>query len=414
MTIDSVKSQGTKSSSRRHATSILCAIVLALIFVSLLALNIPAQAQTFSDKVIYSFTGGADGNEPLSSGVVRDQSGNFYGTTYSGGALNYGTVFKVDPSGKETVLHSFGQGKDGRTPYAGVVLDPSGRLFGTTYEGGGIRTELCDKGCGTVFTIGPNGEEKVLHRFTGGPDGGLPFAGLIRDDAGNLFGTTEIGGASGVGTIFMVDATGTETVLYSFAGQPDAQYPEAGLIRDALGNLYGTTAAGGVYGLGTVFKFDAYGRITVLHSFSGGFYGDGQAPDTALLRAPNGDLYGTTFQGGNDIGTVFKVDTSGNETILHAFGSVPDDGAYPESPLASDSHGNLYGTTIQGGTSGLPGGIVYQISMQGAYSIVYNFGGESDGSAPVGPLLRGTDDNFFGTTSSGGKVGPGTVYELIP
>src|SRR5277367_290095 len=211
----------------RHETHQSCRPLALLFFVAvfLMALRSPAQAQTFTDNVIYSFTG-ADGNEPLFSGVVRDQSGNFYGTTYAGGAFNYGTVFKVDASGNETVLHSFGQhsfgpGNDGRTPYAGVVMDASGHLFGTTYQGGIKNRQLCEKGCGIVFEIDPSGEEKVLHRFTGGTDGGLPIGGVIRDSHGNLYGTTEIGGASGAGTIFKVDPSGTETVLYSFAGQPD-------------------------------------------------------------------------------------------------------------------------------------------------------------------------------------------------
>lgn len=416
----SAKSQRTKPSCRKNGntTSRSRALGLALALVSLLALHAPAQAQAFTDKVIYSFNGGAGGNEPLFSGVARDSKGNFYGTTYAGGAFNYGTVFKVDASGNETVLHSFGQhsfgpGNDGRTPYAGVVIDPTGRLFGTTYEGG-IKNTQCLKGCGIVFEIDSNGEEKVLYRFTGGTDGGLPFGGVIRDSQGNLYGTTEIGGASGAGIIFKVVPSGTEKVLYSFAGQPDAQYPEAGLIRDEAGNFYGTTSAGGVYGLGTVFELDTSGRETVLYSFAGGFNSDGQGPDTALLRAPSGDLYGTTFQGGYGIGTVFKVDASGNETILHAFGSTQNDGAYPESSLSFDSQGNVYGTTIQGGTFGLPGGVLFQITAEGAYSVVHNFGGKADGSAPAGPLLPASDGSFFGTTSSGGAAGPGTVYQLIP
>ncbi len=410
------KPYGPSHETRWSRYSAACLLFITLF--PLLALHSPAQAQTFTDKVVYSFTGGADGNEPLFSGVVRDKSGNFYGTTVAGGAFNYGTVFKVDASGNETVLHSFGQhsfgpGKDGRTPGAGVVIDASGHLFGTTNEGG-IKNPQCEKGCGVVFEIDPNGDEKVLHRFTGGTDGGFPFGGVILDSHGNLYGTTEIGGISGTGTIFKVDPSGTETILYSFAWQPDAQYPEAGLIRDEAGNFYGTTSAGGVYGLGTVFELDTSGHETVLYSFAGGFKSDGQDPDTAVLRAPNGDLYGTTFQGGYGIGTVFKVDASGNETILHAFGSIQNDGAYPESPLAVDSQGNVYGTTIQGGTFGLPGGVVYRISAQGAYSVVYNFGGKADGSAPAGPLLPASDGSFFGTTSSGGASGPGTMYQLIP
>src|SRR5580698_2435972 len=180
-----------------RAASLLFVITL----LSVLALCTAAQAQSFTDKVIYSFSGGADGNEPLLSGVVQDNEGNFYGTTYAGGAFKNGTVFKVDASGNETVLHSFGEKHDGRTPYAGLVIDPVGHLFGTTYEGG-IRDRKCEKGCGIVFEIEPNGDEKILHGFAAGSDGALPFGGLIRDQAGNLYGTTELGGAFGCGTIF--------------------------------------------------------------------------------------------------------------------------------------------------------------------------------------------------------------------
>jgi uncharacterized repeat protein (TIGR03803 family) len=376
-------------------------------------MHIPAQGQTYTDKIIYSFSGAADGNEPLFSGVVPDKEGNFYGTTYAGGAFKYGTVFKVDASGNETVLHSFGEKNDGRSPIAGVVIDPTGHLFGTTSEGG-IKSGKCEKGCGIVFEIEPNGNEKILHGFSAGTDGAGPFGDLIRDQAGNLYGTTELGGAFGCGTIFKVSASGAYTILYSFAGQPDAQNPEAGLIRDEAGNFYGTTASGGVYNYGSVYKFDSSGHETVLHSFAGGQESDGEAPVAALFRSRNGDLYGTTYVGGWGIGTVFKLDPNGNETILHNFGNAENDGAYAESPLASDSEGNLYGTTIQGGTFGLPGGIVFEISAQGEYSIVYNFGGKADGSSPDGPLLAGPDGSFFGTTSSGGKSGPGTVFQLIP
>jgi uncharacterized repeat protein (TIGR03803 family) len=402
----------SKPAARKARAEVSLAFVAALLII--LAAGVPAQAQTFTDKIIYSFSGAADGNEPLFSGVVQDSLGNFYGTTYSGGAFKYGTVFKVDAAGNETVLHSFGEKHDGRSPIAGLVIDPVGHLFGTT-SAGGIRSGKCEQGCGIVFEIEPNGDEKILHGFAAGSDGANPFGGLIRDQAGNLYGTTELGGAFGCGTIFKVDASGVYTILYSFEGQPEAQNPEAGLIHDDAGNLYGTTSSGGVYNYGSVYKFDASGHESVLHSFAGGLKSDGQSPDAALFRAPNGDLYGTTYLGGTiGIGTVFKLDPDGKETILHTFGSAKNDGAYAESPLVSDSQGNLYGSTIQGGTFGLPGGIVFQISAQGEYSIVYDFGAQSDGSSPDGPLLPGPDGTFYGTTSSGGAAGPGTVYQLIP
>ncbi len=400
---------GRGSVSTRRWTSYALGLTFALM--PLLAAHIPAQAQTYSDKVLYSFSGGVDGNEPVFSGVVQDEAGNFYGTTYAGGAFKYGIVFKVDASGNETVLHSFGQGKDGRTPYGGLVIDSSGHLFGATNEGG-IWSKNCTAGCGIVYEIEPGGQEKLLHAFTGGSDGALPYGSLTRDAEGNLYGTTEAGGEYGYGTIFKVDANGTETVLYSFPGQPDGQNPQAGVIRDAAGNLFGTTVAGGTYNYGSVFEFSASGEMTLLYSFVAG--ADGESPDAPLFRTPKGDLYGTTFQGGNGLGTVFKIDASGKETIVHAFGDFQNDGAYPESPLASDSKGDLYGTTIQGGSGGIYGGIVYQISAQGAYSVVYEFASQSEGGGPNGPLLRGSNGKFYGTTSSGGTANSGTVYELIP
>ena len=271
------------------------AYMLTLAVVLALAMIVPpsAQAQNYTESVLHSFAGRIDGTEPLFSGVIRDPAGNLYGTTYSGGTSNYGTVFKIDTSGNETVLYSFTGRADGRTPYAGLVRDQAGRLYGTTYNGG-LRTAMCTSGCGVVFEVNANGQEKVLHYFTGGADGALPIGGLIRDEAGNLYGTTQMGGASGSGTVFKLDATGVETVLYSFAGVPDGQYPFAGLIRDSAGNLYGTTSNGGAIGFGTVFKLDAAGHETVLYSFTGG--SDGGSPQAPLLRDKNGNLYGTTFR----------------------------------------------------------------------------------------------------------------------
>jgi uncharacterized repeat protein (TIGR03803 family) len=384
-------------------------VVFIFMFIFLVAVHIPARAQSYSDNVIYSFNGGSGGNEPVFSGVVQDKAGNFYGTTYAGGAYKYGIVFKVDPSGNETVLHSFGQGRDGRTPYGGLAIDPAGHLYGATNQGG-IWSKNCTAGCGIVYEIEPDGQEKLLHAFAGGADGASPYGSLTRDAAGNLYGTTEMGGEFNYGTIFKIDRNGTETVLYSFPGQPGGQMPQAGVIRDAAGNLYGTTVAGGTYNYGSVFEFSASGEMTLLYSFVGG--SDGESPDAPLFRTSNGNLYGTTFEGGNGLGTVFKVDTSGKETVVHPFGDFQNDGDYPESPLASDSKGNLYGTTIQGGTGG--SGVVYQISTQGVYSVVYDFATQAEGGGPNGPLLAGSNGKFYGTTSSGGTANSGTVYELIP
>ena len=296
-----------------------------------------------NETILYRFTGGPDGGNP-EAGLVRDRDGNLYGTTYYGGDLNCsapygcGTVFKVDVSGAETVLHSF-NAADGPHPYADLLRDAAGNLYGTTLGGEGS--------FGTVFKLNTSGKLRVLYRFTNGADGGGPAAGLIRDAAGNLYSTTVEGGVSNFGTVFKLDSTGTETVLHSFAGSLDGAYPLAGLVRDAAGNLYGTTESYGPFRAGTVFKLDSTGAETVLHSFAAP--PDGAYPYAGLVRDTAGNLYGTTNGGGSfGAGTVFKLDPAGKLTVLHSF-SGNADGANPDSALVRDASGNLYGATYLGG-----------------------------------------------------------------
>jgi uncharacterized repeat protein (TIGR03803 family) len=255
-----------------------------------------------------------------------DATGNLYGTTGFGGASNAGTVFKLDPSGNKTVLYSFKGGSDGDVPVAGLIMDAAGNLYGTTEDGG---SSNCSFGCGIVFELDPAGNETVLHSFTGSPgDGGRPVAGLIMDTAGNLYGTTAEGGSgtctvingipvSGCGTVFKLDPAGNETVLHSFTGGSDGIQALAALLMDAAGNLYSTTELGGSFGSGIVFKLDPSGNETLLHTFTGG--NDGAAPLFAsLIMDTAGNLYGTTQNGGGSsnctvgCGTVFKLDTAGN------------------------------------------------------------------------------------------------------
>jgi uncharacterized repeat protein (TIGR03803 family) len=389
----------------KSACAFAAAAVLAFVFSS------ASQAQTYTGKTIYNFTGGANGVEPLFSGVVRDSAGNFYGTTYAGGANNRGTVFKIDQTGEHTVLYSFA-GPDGATPYAGLILSPAGVLYGTTHEGGTANATWCTKGCGVVFQVDLAGNEKTLYRFTGGTDGGSPVGGLIRDSAGNLYGTAEVGGASYCGTVFKVDESGAETVLHAFTGPPDdGQGPQASLIQDPAGNFYGTTSSGGAAGLGTVFELNASGSESVLYSFKG--QTDGSDPMTSLLRDARGNLYGTTFFGGlASIGTVFKLDASGNETVLHSFNG--NDGAYPEGPLLTDAQGNLYGSALQGGPAGNDGGSLFKITAGGEFSVLWDFLGDPNGENPAGPLMMDSAGNLYGTTAMGGPTADGSVFELMP
>jgi uncharacterized repeat protein (TIGR03803 family) len=322
-----------------------------------------------AENVLHLFGGGSDGFQP-EGGLVRDSYGNLYGTTMDGGGSSAcdggcGIVFKVDQWGGETVLHRFAGGSsDGANPRGSLVLDEADNLYGTTVYGGA-------SGNGTVFMVDNAGTETVLYSFTGEQDGGNPWAGLVRDLDGNLYGTTVSGGdfastcffrgESRCGTVFMLDKEGKETVLYSFTGGSDGANPQGALVRDSAGRLYGTTTFGGIpLGCGTVFTVDSEGKETVLYAFKGGT--DACAPDAGLVRDSEGNLYGTTAQGGtapNPSGTVFEVSPSGQETILHSFTEGADGGFPLDGGLSLDAGGNLYGTNESGGAYGQ--GVAFKI-----------------------------------------------------
>ena len=390
-----------------HETSF-CTYLCSLALAFTVLFSYSALAQTYTESVIHSFGGGANGTEPLFSGVIRDGDGNFYGTTYGGGASNLGTVFKVDKDGNGTVLHSFTGGSDGSHPYAGLIRDAAGHMYGTTYDGG-IQLEACSMGCGVVFEIDLTGREKVIHQFSSGTDGSFPVGGLMMDSQGNLYGTTETGGTFNYGMVYKIDKNGIETVMHYFSGPPEGEFPFSRLIRDASGNFYGTTSGGGSAGFGTVYKMTQDGTVTVLHSFAGG--SDGSDARSGLLRDKTGNLYGTTFSGGaGNVGTVFKVDASGNETVLHSFNGY--DGSYPESTPVHDSSGNLFGTAVQGGPAGYLGGTVFEITPDNTFSVIYDFTGGADGGGPAGTLKINSAGDLYGTTASGGSSGNGTVFKL--
>ena len=234
----------------------------ALVIVLCVSTALSAHAQSF--RPLYTFTGGADGGGPI-GGLIRDAEGNLYGTTCCEGAYGAGTVFMVDKSGSETVLYSFTGGADGDQPYASLIRDSKGNFYGTTYWGGTSTACNGGTGCGVVFKLDTSGNETVLHAFSGtGGDGANPYDGLVQDAKGNLYGTTVSGGRSsacsgGCGVVFGVNTAGKEAVLYSFGKVGDGAGPYAGLVLDAEGNLYGTTYYGGAYcagygGCGTVYK----------------------------------------------------------------------------------------------------------------------------------------------------------------
>ncbi len=370
--------------------------------------NVGVNCLNPGESVLYSFAGGTDGANPYFAGLVQDASGNLYGTTaYGGTSSNNGTVFKITAAGVESVLYSFAGGADGANPYASLVLDAGGNLYGTTQQGGANNT-------GTVFKITAAGVESVLHSFVGGADGANPDANLLLDASGNLYGATTLGGANGYGTVFKITSAGAESVLHSFVGGTDGAYPDAGLILDASDNLYGTTYAGGAHSKGTVFKITTAGMESVLYAF-GSSGADGTNPHAGLVLDASGDLYGTTLNGGaSSHGTVFKIATDGTGYLaLHSFGVAPD-GAYPASGLIQDAGGNLYGTTQNGGSNSR--GMVFKLTGAGynVYSVLYSFGAAPDGTDPNAGLVLDASGNLYGTTYQGGASGNGTVFRIVP
>ncbi len=273
-----------------------------------------------------------------------------------------------------------------------------------------------------MFKVTLSGAETVLYSFAGEPDGFGPDAGLL-DVNGTLYGTTIDGGTAGGGTVFAITPSGAETVLHSFAGTPDGFGPDAGLIN-VNGTLYGTTTTGGANcssngGCGTVFTIATSGAETVLYSFKGGA-GDGKYPKEAALLDVNGTLYGTTKSGGtNNRGTVFSITTSGEETVVHSFGGSGD-GVFPYGGLL-DVNGTLYGTTSNGGSvscgvryGDIHGcGTVFETTTSGEESVLHSFGGRRDGKYPYAGLIN-VDGTLYGTTTAGGAKNAGTVFSLLP
>jgi uncharacterized repeat protein (TIGR03803 family) len=306
---------------------------------------------------------------------------------------------------------------DGAFPDAGVVLDSTGDVYGTTFYGGA-------SGQGTVFKVTAKGAETVLYSFTGQSDGSEPNAGLVRDSKGNLYGTTTSGGNfnpyvcnTGCGTVFEVTALGTEIVVYRFlANGTDGYFPSAGVIRDSNGNLYGTTVYGGASGQGAVFELNSNGAEKLLHNFGGA---DGASPEASLVRNFKGNLYGTTAHGGaSGQGTVFEITAAGLETVLHSFVAGNADGGTPLAGLVRDSSGNFYGTTAAGGKSMPPYcdsgcGTVFKVTAKGVETVLHSFAANgTDGFAPFAGLVRDSSGNLYGTTEEGGAHGYGTVFSV--
>ena len=301
-----------------------------------------------------------------------------------------------------SLVASFGQGNNsGKVPYAPLIQDPSGTLFGTAEAGGG-------DGAGVVFSLTPGSTISNLYRFHGG-DGAVPVAPLVRDAAGTFYSTTEQGGYYDYGTVFALTADGTRTTLHDFGSLDDGVSPEAGLVFGPDGNLYGTTASGGYNNSGTVFRLSTTGGgYTILYDF-GSNYNDAATPNAALYLGTDGNLYGTTTNGGYyDRGTVFQITTAGTLTILYDFAGR--DGSHPDASLVQASDGNFYGTTSFGGS--YDAGTVFSITPAGTLTTLYDFPNKNDGLEPEAALIQATDGLLYGTTEYGGTAGGGTAFSI--
>ena len=403
-----------------------------------------AHAQTFT--VLHGFTGGSDGG-PSYSTLTPDSAGNLYGTTVWGGSTNCewgcGVVFELSPATgggyTESVIYSFQGGADGAGPGNGVIFDAAGNLYGTTF-GGGVHN-----GTGTVFELTPGGgtwTKSILYTFPGGNHGGTP-EGLVFDSRGNLYGNASYGGAHNYGVVYQLTpgSTGwTEHIVHAFTGGNDGAYAYGNLTIDTAGNIYGTAINGGAHGYGVVFEFQPQTGGTwkevALHDFTGGIDG-GDASGGVVLDA-SGNVYGVTTLGGNTslctaqgpgCGVVFKLTHSSSgwtESVIHTF-TGGQDGATPQAQLIFDSAGDIYGTAaFGGGVSSCPYsvgcGTVFKLTPQttGKFSVspLRRFTNRADGANPVGTLYLDASGNLFGTASAGASTacvptgGCGTIFEI--
>jgi uncharacterized repeat protein (TIGR03803 family) len=395
-------------------------IFTAALILSLAVITPAAQAQTF--HVLHQFNGGVDdsgitdGANPHGS-LVRDAAGNLYGTTFDGGGVGEGVVFKIASTGAEHVLFTF-QALNGEFPATPLIQNPAGDLLGIA-DGG--------PGAGIVYKLSQAGEQTRLFAFEGGlftGKPGVPSGGILLDKKGNIFGTTLFGGKGhcqfSCGSIYRLDPAGKLHVRYNFTGEADGSLPFGPLVEDSEGNLYGVANQGGNLncaefaglGCGTVFKLSKTRVFTVLHTFLGG--ADGAAPQAGLLLDAAGNLYGAALRGGDsDNGTVFKIARDGSYTILHKFNG--QDGTNPNGGLAADATGNLYGTTQLGGKDSL--GTVWRLNGSGQVKVLHAFAGGDDGAVPLAGVIVDLAGNVYGTAVKNfliQRVQGGCVFVITP
>lgn len=381
----------------------------------------PAHAQTYN--VIYNFPGDTGGATPY-AGPTLDAFGNLYGTTYLGGATGNGSVYRLTFNGSSwvyTTLYSFLGVPDGSGPaFGSVAIGSDGRLYGTTESGGVFGTLWTAQPAATCSSTSCLWRDTVLHRFGSGQDGSQPIGGLVLDAAGNVYGTLNLGGANANGAVFEATRTGliwNERLLYSFTGGTDAVNPVAGVALDPAGNLYGTTSFGGANGVGAVYqlvKSQEGFRESVIYNFQGA--SDGQNPVGGVILDQAGNLYGTTFDGGdNGGGTVYELMPSRQGWTFTTLYSFSGGFGGPYNDLTWDANGNLYGITNGDGAFGL--GSVFKLTPgNGGWTLtdLHDFAGGNDGASPYGRVAVDSHGNVFGTAAVGGSDNQGVAFEITP
>jgi len=393
-----------------------------------IAIALLATTQASADfRVLYAFEGENDGGFPRSR-LALDHTGNLYGTTSIYGATDNGTIFRVSAQGNLATLYSFGSKNSNGTGYlpapSALFIDETGTLFGTTPQTISTGKNHCTADCGSVFKLTPDGEEVALHTFENRmvTDGKGPVGRLALDDAGNFYGATQNGGSKkicyggGCGTVFKIAPDGTETILHVFTGGRDTGFvPQSGLVRDQMGNLYGTVD---IYQGSAVYKIAPDGSARVTRLEFGGAVGD-------LIIDKKGNLYGE--EGGYGYSVIYALTPEDKQTTLYRFYYGSTDGSELAGGLLRDKAGNLYGVTADGGDLnckkevGAYGcGTVFKLAPDGTKTTLYAFHGGNDGFYPTGGVVADKSGNLYGTTVYGGdntkcgSLGCGTVFEIAP
>jgi uncharacterized repeat protein (TIGR03803 family) len=389
----------SRSPQLRISLPISACIVLRTGVLTLAGIVATQACLAASLATLVSFNG-SNGEFPYAS-LISDHSGNLYGTTFGGGTSGKGTIFHLDTaSATLSTLASFA-GVNGAFPSTKLMIDAAGNLLGTTEQGGFANW-------GTIYRLEPNTNTLTSLASFDFTNGAYPVAALISDPTGNLYGTTYNGGIDASGTVFRLDANHAISALVSFSG-PIGRYPAAGLTADSAGTFYGTTSDGGAGLYGTIFQFDAMtNEITTLAEFNG--INGGSPWRGELIEDNEGNLYGTTEIGGaSNLGTVFRLDTNTNTlTTLASFMGL--NGALPNSGLIIDAAGNLYGTTLAGGSSNR--GTVFRLEVgTNMLTTIVSFNG-TNGASPYAGLIADAVGNLYGTTVDGGANDQGTIFSI--